>query len=170
WFLDLLRNIAVEGVMTSIGLVLLVACARRWRQWWPAVAGVGAAALVMIGSFAYPLLVEPVFNNFESMADGDLKGEILALADAEGVDVDDVLVADASRRTTTLNAYVSGFGSTRRVVVYDNLIESSADAQVLSVVAHELAHAKHNDVLIGTSLGAAGAAFGVGLLGVICSL
>ena len=53
-----------------------------------------------------------------------LRTEILALADEEGVEIDDVLVADASRRTTTLNAYVSGFGSTRRVVVYDTLVET----------------------------------------------
>ena len=65
------------------------------------------------------------------------------------MDVDDVLVADASRRTTTLNAYVSGFGSTRRVVVYDNLVEDLGEDETLSVVAHELAHAKHQDVLAG---------------------
>ena len=72
--------------------------------------------------------------------------------------VDDVLVADASRRTTTLNAYVSGFGSTRRVVLYDNLVEDLPEDQALSVVAHELAHARHRDVLIGSALGAAGRA------------
>jgi STE24 endopeptidase len=73
-------------------------------------------------------------------------------------------VADASRRTTTLNAYVSGFGSTRRVVLYDNLVDGVPRDEALSVVAHELAHAKHDDVLTGSLLGAAGAVFGVGLL------
>ena len=76
-----------------------------------------------------------------------------------------MLVADASRRTTTLNAYVSGFGGTRRVVVYDNLVDDQPEDQVLSVVAHELAHAKHDDVLVGTLLGAFGVVAGVGLLG-----
>ena len=69
------------------------------------------------------------------------------LAEREGVPVDDVLVADASRRTTTLNAYVSGFGSTRRVVLYDNLVDDVPQDETLSVVAHELAHARHDDVL-----------------------
>ncbi len=81
--------------------------------------------------------------------------------------VDDVLVADASRRTTTLNAYVSGFGSSRRVVVYDNLVDDVDDREILSVVAHELGHARHDDVLTGSLLGAAGALFGVGLLGLL---
>ena len=66
--------------------------------------------------------------------------------------VDDVLVADASRRTTTLNAYVSGFGSTRRVVLYDTLVDDLPQDQALSVVAHELAHARHDDVRAGPLL------------------
>lgn len=169
WLVDLLRDIVVTGVPTAVGLVLLVGCARRWPRWWPAVAGSVAAALVVLGSFVYPLVVEPVFNDFEPMPDDALKAQILGLAESEGVDVDDVLVADASRRTTTLNAYVSGFGSTRRVVVYDNLVESAPEDQVVSVVAHELAHTKNRDVLVGTSIGAAGAAFGVGLLALVSS-
>ena len=60
------------------------------------------------GSFLYPVLVEPLFNRFTPMPDGPLQSSILRLADREGVHVDDVLVADASRRTTTLNAYVAG--------------------------------------------------------------
>jgi STE24 endopeptidase len=67
-------------------------------------------------------------------------------------------VADASRRTTALNAYVSGFGSTRRIVVYDTLLRTAPPAEVRLVVAHELGHAKRNDVLVGTLLGALGAA------------
>jgi Zn-dependent protease with chaperone function len=72
-----------------------------------------------------------------------------------------VLVADASRRTTALNAYVSGFGRTRRVVVYDTLLGSASAAEVRVVVAHELGHAAERDVLTGTLLGAGGAALGV---------
>ncbi len=59
-------------------------------------------------SFAYPLVVEPVFNKFTSMQDGPLRTSLLQLAREDGVPVDDVLVADASRRTSSLNAYVSG--------------------------------------------------------------
>lgn len=164
---DLLKGFAVNVVATSIVLVVLVGVARRWPRAWPAVAGALLAGLVMLGSFVYPLLVEPLFNRFESLPDGDLRQQVLRLADEEGVQVDDVLVADASRRTTTLNAYVSGFGSSRRVVVYDNLVDDEDDALVLSVVAHELAHAKHDDVLTGSLLGAAGAFLGVGLLGLL---
>lgn len=164
---DLVKSETVTFVATSVVVLVLVGCARRWPRAWPAVAGTTLAGLVLVGSFAYPVVVEPLFNDFTSLPEGDLRTRVFALADQEGVPIDDVLVADASRRTTTLNAYVSGFGDTRRVVLYDNLVDDVPQDQVLSVVAHELAHARHDDVLTGSLIGAAGAAFGVGLLALV---
>lgn len=167
WIVDQLSSYAVSVVLTSLALLVLVGCARRFEVWWPAVAAGITVGLVVLGSFLYPVVIEPVFNNFEPMAEGPLRQQIFELADEEGVRIDDVLVADASRRTTTLNAYVSGFGDTRRVVVYDNLVDTLPDEQALSVVAHELAHAHHDDVVVGTALGAAGALLGTGLLALV---
>jgi STE24 endopeptidase len=164
---DLVKHQAVTIVATSIVLIVLIGCARRWRRAWPAVAGGLLGVLVLAGSFIYPVVIEPLFNNFTSLPDGPLRTAVFQLADQEGVPIDDVLVADASRRTTTLNAYVSGFGGTRRVVLYDNLVDDVPQDEAVSVVAHELAHAKHDDVLTGSLLGAAGAVFGVGLLALL---
>ena len=72
-----------------------------------------------------------------------------------------MLVADASRRTRAVNAYVSGLGPTRRIVVYDTLLREAPPAEVVAVVAHELGHAKDSDVLTGTLIGALGAAAAV---------
>ena len=113
------------------------------------------------------MLVEPLFSDFTPMKPGPFKASVFRLADDEGVRIDDVLVSDASRRTTTLNAYVSGFGSTRRVVVYDTLLRDLSPNQARVVIAHELAHAKNNDVLVGTVLGAAGGVAGVALLALL---
>jgi len=170
WTRDVAVGWAVNAVGTALLVLVVVGAARRWRDAWTVVAGGLVAVLVMLGSFVYPLLVEPLFNSFSPLAAGSLRTAVFALADEEGVHVDDVLVADASRRTTTLNAYVSGFGGTRRVVLYDNLVRDVPEDQALSVVAHELAHARHDDVLTGSLLGAAGAMAGVGLLGLVLSL
>jgi len=173
WVGDSLLSQAVGILTTSLALLALFACIRLGRRWWPALAAGLVAALVVVGSFVYPVVIEPLFNDFEPLPRGQLRTEVMAIAEREGVRLDDVLVVDASRRTTSLNAYVTGFGSTRRVVLYDNLVDSQRDAvahgAVLSVVAHELGHAKHDDVLVGTVIGAAGAVAGVGLLGLLLS-
>ncbi|MFN8194928.1 MAG: M48 family metallopeptidase [Nocardioidaceae bacterium] len=164
---DRLKGIGVGAVMASLGLLVVLGAARRWRRAWPAVAGALMAGLVLAGSFVYPVVVEPVFNRFTPLPDSPLRTAVLQLAEREHVHVDDVLVADASRRTTTLNAYVSGFGNTRRVVLYDTLIDDLPQQEVLVVVAHELAHARHDDVLVSSVLGAFGAAAGIGLVGLV---
>ncbi len=157
WGVDVLKGFGLSAALTLVALTVLIAVARRWPDWWWVAGALGAAALVVVASFAYPLVVEPVFNKFTPMADGELRSSLLALAEQDGVAVDDVLVADASRRTSTLNAYVSGFGNTRRIVVYDTLLKQAPDAEVEAVVAHELGHVSDRDVVVGTALGALGA-------------
>jgi STE24 endopeptidase len=123
---------------------------------------------VVLLTFILPVLVEPVFNKFTPLEPGPLRTELLALAERDGVPVKDVLVADASRRTRAVNAYVSGLGPTRRIVVYDTLLREADQDEVVSVVAHELGHAKDRDVATGTliaALGAAAAVCGLYLLG-----
>ncbi len=161
------RDQAVGWVLGTLALIavalLLIGFARRWRRWWWLPAGALAALLVIAVSFAYPVLVEQRFNSFTPMQNGALRNELLQMAAQDHVPVKDVLVADASKRTTSLNAYVSGFGSTRRIVVYDTLLKAGPK-QVRLVVAHELGHAKNNDVLRGTVVGALTAFFAVCLL------
>jgi STE24 endopeptidase len=115
------------------------------------------------------VVLEPAFNSFQSLPASQLRTDLLELAEESGTPVEDVLVADASRRTTSLNAYVSGFGSTRRVVLYDTLLADVPDDEIESVVAHELGHVATDDVLTGTLIGALGAAAAVALLGWLLS-
>jgi STE24 endopeptidase len=161
WAVDLLKGFAVGAVIGGVALVGFFTVTRVFPKTWWAVGAVGAAVLMMVLTFVFPVLVEPVFNKFTPMEQGQLRTDLLALAERDGVPVKDVLVADASRRTKAVNAYVSGYGATRRIVVYDTLLNEVSDAEVRSVVAHELSHAKYNDVLTGTLVGALGAASAV---------
>ncbi|MDN5803564.1 MAG: M48 family metalloprotease [Microlunatus sp.] len=95
------------------------------------------------------------------MPAGPLRDELVTMATRDGLPVRNVLVADASRRTTGLNAYVSGLGTTRRIVVYDTLLREAPADEVRGVVAHELGHAKDRDPELGALLGAIGAAAAV---------
>ncbi|WP_262401906.1 M48 family metallopeptidase [Actinomadura sp. CNU-125] len=163
WFVDELKSLGLTWVVYGIVLLLLYALVRRFPRYWWTGAAAGAFTLVVAASFAYPVVVEPVFNEFHSLPQGRLRTELLAMAERDGVPVEDVLVADASRRTTSLNAYVSGFGSTRRIVLYDTLLESPPE-RVESIVGHELGHADSRDVLWGTLVGALAVAGAVCLL------
>jgi STE24 endopeptidase len=158
WTVDVLKGYAVGAVLGSVALLGFYALARTTPDWWWIWAGLGAAALTVLLSFVFPVLVEPIFNKFTAMEPGPLRDQLLRLAARDGVPVKDVLVADASRRTRAVNAYVSGLGPTRRIVVYDTLLERAEPAEVASVVAHELGHTKDGDVVTGTLLGALGAA------------
>jgi STE24 endopeptidase len=164
WGLDQLRSLGVTLVPTVLLLLAFYAIVRKLPRWWWAPVAVGGAALVLAGSFVYPLVVEPIFNSFHKLPGGPLRSSLVAEAHASGIRVDDVLVSDASRRTTAENAYVSGFGGTRRIVLYDTLLKKATPQEVRLIVGHELGHAANDDVLHGTIEGAVGVAAGLCLL------
>ncbi|MEV8507609.1 M48 family metallopeptidase [Actinoplanes sp. NPDC051475] len=170
WAVDVAKSFAVGAVIGALVLLGFFAVTRLAPRWWWAFGAVGAAGLVVLLSFVLPVVVEPIFNKFTPMAAGPLRTELMDLAARDGVPVKDVLVADASRRTRAVNAYVSGFGPTRRIVVYDTMLTEATPAEVVSVAAHELGHAKRNDVLTGTVVGALGAAASVIALYLLGSL
>jgi STE24 endopeptidase len=167
WTADRLKSFAVDTALLALTVLVVILLARRWRRWWiPASAA--AFVLTVVVSFGYPVLIAPLFNHFTPLPAGPLRTDLITMAARDGVPVGDVLVADASRRTTALNAYVSGFGATRRVVIYDTLLKAPP-GEIKLVVAHELGHAKARDVLSGTLVGALGGAAGVCLLYLITS-
>ena len=136
------KSAAIEAVFAAIGGAVAIGLVRRFpRNWWIPGAGVvvGFAVLTL---YLSPVVIDPLFNSFEPLPRGELRSDVLRLADAAGVDVGEVYRVDASRRTTAINAYVGGLGHTKRVVLYDNLIEDFPPDQVRSVVAHELGHVK----------------------------
>jgi STE24 endopeptidase len=97
-------------------------------------------------TYAGPVVLDPLFNRFRDLPAGRTRDDVLELAGKAGLKVGKVLEVDASRRTTAANAYVTGLGSTKRVVLYDNLIKDFTPEETRLVVAHELAHVHHKDV------------------------
>ena len=164
WLADHAKGLAVSLVVTVAGWTAAVGLARAFPGWWPLAAALALAAAVLLVSFVAPLVLEPLFNRFQPLEDGGLAGELRALGEQAGVPVRDVLVADASRRTTKVNAYVSGLAGTRRVVLFDTLLAAAGEPEVKLIVAHELGHRRHRHVLKGTLLAMFGAAIAVLLL------
>jgi STE24 endopeptidase len=146
WLGDVAKAAGIGAVFAGAGAAVAVALWRRFggRWWIPASAVIVATAAVF--TYASPLVLDPIFNDFDELPEGSLRSEVVGLAERANVDVGEVYRVDASRRTTGANAYVTGLGHTKRVVLYDNLIEDFTPAEVRSVVAHELAHVEHDDV------------------------
>ena len=147
WLRDQAVAVGVECLLVAAAAgVTLGLAAWLGRSWWLAAAPLFVLAGVLY-FVAQPLVVQPLFNRFEPLADQRLTAEIKKLGAKEGVTVDKVLVADASRRTTTANAYVSGLGPTKRVVFYDTILDGRFSTPELeSVAAHELAHVARSHI------------------------
>ena len=147
WAVDQLKGAAVGAVTSAIAAGVFFAVI-RWqpRTWW--VWGWAAFTALTAGMFfLWPVVIAPLFNRFTPLEPGPLNDRVRTLAAEAGVPVDEVLVADAGRRTTTENAYVAGLGGTKRLVLYDNLLASNSDDQAAFIVAHELGHQARNHVL-----------------------
>jgi STE24 endopeptidase len=150
WLADVGRSLAIGAVLAAGGGALLVGLVRRFpRRWWlPGSVVVAAIAAVFV--WLAPVVLAPLFNRFEALAPGSkARAEVLALGRRAGVDIGQVYRVDASRRVRSLNAYVDGIGSTKRVVLYDNLLQRANRPELRSIVAHELGHVKHDDILRG---------------------
>jgi STE24 endopeptidase len=158
WLADRAKGLAVSLVLGAGAWAAAVALARALPGWWALPAGVALALAVLLLSFVAPVVLEPLFNRFRPLDDEALAASLRGLSQRAGVPVREVLVADASRRTTKVNAYVSGIGRTRRVVVFDTLLEAADPAAVEVVVAHELGHRRDGHVAKFTLLAMAGAA------------
>jgi STE24 endopeptidase len=168
WSVDRLKSLGVGLALAGSALVGLIATAHAFPSWWPLAATSAAAALVLLVTWAAPAVLEPLFNRARPLDDRELVGELRALAERAQVPVCDVLVIDASRRTRKLNAYVSGLGSTRRVVLFDTLAAEASRPEVRLVVAHELGHRRAGDLAKTTALAiVASAAFVLALWGVL---
>jgi Zn-dependent protease with chaperone function len=164
WLGDRAKGLGVSVVLGAAAWAAAVALARALPGWWALPAGAALALAVLLLSFVAPVVLEPLFNRFRPLEDEALAASLRRLSQTAGVPVREVLVADASRRTTKVNAYVSGIGRTRRVVVFDTLLEAADPAEVEVVVAHELGHRREGHVAKFTLLGMAGAVVAVTLL------
>ena len=146
WLGDWGKGTAIGAVLAAaVGTFALWLMRRFGGRWWiPGSVGVVAGAAVL--SWLAPVVLAPVFNDFEKLPPGQARSDVLELADRAGVDIGQVYEVDASRRTTAINAYVNGIGSSRRVVLYDTLLKDLNRGERNAVVAHELGHVHGKDI------------------------
>lgn len=157
WFMDYAKNKTLAlaiSVFTFTGLyVLLRYFPKHW--WW--LGGIAFSLFLVATTYLYPLIIDPLFYKFEPLKDEEMTTEIMKMAEEAGIRIDAVLVANASARTRKVNAYFTGLGKTKRIVLYDNLLTQFPQQETLAVVAHEMGHWNHAHIPKGTILGILGA-------------
>ena len=146
WAADTAKATALGATFGAGGGALLVFGVRRFGRGWWAPGAAAVAGFAVVFSTLGPVVLDPIFNDFKPLPAGQTRDDVLELARKAGVEVGEVYEIDASRRTTAANAYVTGLGRTKRVVLYDTLLQDFTPAETRLVVAHELGHVKHKDV------------------------
>ncbi len=140
YLLDLSKGLVLSillGVPVILGgLWLMVRAGRTWWLW----GFLGWTALTLLISWAWPVLIAPLFNRFSALEAGELKTRIEALLTRCGFRSSGVFVVDGSRRSAHGNAYFTGFGRNKRIVFFDTLIAQLTAPEVEAVLAHELGH------------------------------
>ena len=143
---DQAKGLIIEILLTTVIGVILMSVHRRLGDWMIA-AFAAVMTLLAIGiSFLYPVFSR-IFNKFVPLEDGELRNRLSALLEKNGYKVRDIKIMDASRRTTKTNAYFTGFGKMKTIVLYDTLAESMEPEEICAVFAHEMGHGLHKDTL-----------------------
>ena len=164
WLGESLKALAVAVVVGSpiaAGAMLLIR--RKPERWW-AWLWAGTIPLTVVSVLLSPLVIEPLFNEFRRLDDRGLERRLLTLASTVGIEGSDVFQVDKSKQTKTMNAYVTGLGVSKRIVIWDTLLEKMEDDEVVFVMAHEMGHYVRHDIWKGMAFGIA-VMFGVFWLG-----
>jgi STE24 endopeptidase len=155
WLIDVLKDRAISLIINSSIITLLYVLIIKFpKNWWIAAASI-LILFFVLANFIFPVLIDPLFYKFTPLKDESLQKEIQLLADKAQIKVSKILIADASKKTNTVNAYFSGIGSTKRIVIYDNLLNNYTRSEVLSVIAHEIGHWRYRHILFNTIIGCA---------------
>ena len=146
WISDLVKGLLVMtvlgGFLLSALLLMLKYLGENWWIWAWAV----FLCFQLLMTVLYPTLIAPLFNTFTPLEAGELKTGIKRLAQREGLDVEGIYQMDATRRTRHTNAYFSGLGKAKRIVLFDSLIQCHSQDEIISILAHEIGHLKKNHI------------------------
>ncbi len=146
WLSDLVKSLIVVIILGSLLLsTLLLMLAYAGQTWW-VWAWVILLCFQLLLTILYPTVIAPLFNTFTRLEDSELKVRIQRLADEEGLSVKGIYQMDASKRTRHTNAYFSGLGKAKRIVLFDSLIQSHDLEEIVAILAHEIGHLKKNHI------------------------
>jgi len=147
WIIDFLKSLVlstlITGIVVSTGLWIIDSSPNYWWIWLWGFFLIFSLFMMYIS----PYLIEPLFNKFTPLQETGLEERIKGLMDKTGIKVSRVFKMDASKRSTHTNAYFSGIGKVKRIILYDTLLQRMSDEEILAVISHEAGHWKKKHVL-----------------------
>ncbi|WP_286726191.1 M48 family metallopeptidase, partial [Pelotomaculum sp. PtaB.Bin117] len=156
WWIDYFKSAGISLFLSLVGVVLLFGAINRWPGTWWLAGAAFVSVWFVIQTFFWPVVIAPLFNRFTPSKDPAVLDMVHELSEKARLPVSQVLIMDASRRTTKANAYFAGLGRTKRIVLYDTLLADYPPDEVKAVVAHEMAHWSRGHIVRGLALGILG--------------
>ena len=160
WVNDLLKSLALSALLGGLLLWLFLTLVVRGGTAWWVWAWILMGAFELLMMWLYPVIIAPLFNKFEPIANKELENDIRALMGKAGLRAKGVFRMDASKRSRHTNAYFTGIGKSKRIVLFDTLLEAHTDDEILAVLAHELGHWRkkhvHKQLILAEFLSLAG--------------
>jgi STE24 endopeptidase len=144
--IDTIKSIALTVVFGGLVAFVISYIIQEYDNWW-LYGFIFIFIVILFINMIYPTLIAPIFNKFTILEDVDLKSSIEDLMNKSGLKAEGIFTIDASKRDSRLNAYFGGLGKSKRVVLYDTLVEKLSKSELLSVLGHELGHFKHKDII-----------------------
>lgn len=146
WLGDLIKGSILNiTILTPLLLGIFWFMDYAGSNWW-IYAFAFVAVFQLVAMYLFPVLIAPLFNKFIPLEEGELKSSILDMARDTGFRTSGIFVMDGSSRSTHANAYFTGFGKTKRIVLFDTLVNNLSTRQVVAVLAHEIGHAKMHHI------------------------
>ncbi len=147
WLIDLLKNLLISALLMGFLLCSLLALIYYAEKTWWLWAWMFFAAFQILILWLYPIIIAPLFNKYEPIKNQELEQKIISTVEKAGLKTKGVYQVDAGRRSKHTNAYFTGIGKTKRIVLFDTLLESHTSDEILSVLAHEIGHWEKKHIL-----------------------
>lgn len=147
YFMDALKETIVSLVIMIPILLAVVAFIGHFEKLWWLYFGIFYLVLALGLSYVYPVWIAPLFNKFAPLEEGELKTKIETLFNKTGFTASGIFIMDASKRSKHSNAYFTGLGKNKRIVLFDTLVNQLTVDEVIAVLAHELGHCKHHHII-----------------------
>jgi STE24 endopeptidase len=146
WFQDQVKSLIIS-IVIAVPLLLIMTALLEHTSWWWLLLGSVYVVFSLGMSIVYPLWIAPLFNKFTSLEDGELRMRVTTYLEKTGFHASGVFVMDASKRSNHSNAYFTGIGKSKRVVLYDTLVKQLSVDELGAVLGHELGHYKKHHII-----------------------